>query len=141
MQAEGGGGQQRCMVACGVTVQELHDDDMQQIEGGWCTLLPAGVFHRAPPAAAARCLLLPMASGSDNRQQQQAAARWFRFLFKQIPPPGKFECRALAARAEGSRCTQFCAWARRRRRGCAAARCQWSTSMLPSASQVQHAPQ
>ena len=52
---------------------------MQQIDGGWCTLLPADVFHRAPPAAAARCLLLPMASGSDNRQQQQAAAHWLRF--------------------------------------------------------------
>ena len=52
---------------------------MQQINGGWCTLLPAAVFHRAPPAAAARCLLLPMASGSDNRQQQQVAAHWLRF--------------------------------------------------------------
>jgi len=72
-----GRGQQRCMLAC--EVQELHDRDMQQIDGGWCTLLPAAVCHRAPPAAAARCLLLPMASGSDNRQQQQAAAHWLRF--------------------------------------------------------------
>jgi hypothetical protein len=53
-----GRGQQRCMLAC--EVQELHDDDMQQIDGRWCTLgdhylLLCSIVLRLPQQLAVCC--------------------------------------------------------------------------------------
>jgi len=69
-----GRGQHRCITMVACEVQELHDDGMQQIDGGWCTLgdyylLLCPIVLRLPQQLAACCCRWHQAAtfGSSSR--------------------------------------------------------------------------